>query len=344
MSDDAGTVLDLFLKWDVCRIESNMRPPRLLKLMGLSPDCSHVSQTNGDNTVCVDEFTAAISDLGFVFSKQVTDELFRFFDKDDSDAVSLEEIEATLRWGKERKHMRPLLASWRQMTLKLDKSVPIHEQLRQKLLVRGKHPAEMFRRWDENGNGVLDKHELKTLMYEMGGMSLSEGETDKLFASFDKDASGDITFKELNAKLREEVPIEQLMNALAEPAANDTLFEMFEQQWDQDGNGVLDQDEFGQALKALDVHVGSDKALNDLFKMLDEDGSGTVSLKELQNSLRWVRSCEQCEKLRSEAYSFDGTLSIQQQIKRALASNSVRVMVRGGRTRATCHSHPRSHA
>ena len=52
MADASDSVLDLFLKWD----------------------------TNGDGTVCADEFAAAVYDLGFRFAKQVTVELFRFFD------------------------------------------------------------------------------------------------------------------------------------------------------------------------------------------------------------------------------------------------------------------------
>ena len=35
--------------------------------------------------------------------------------------------------------------------------------------------------------------------------------------------------------------------------------------------------------------------------MLDEDDSGSISLKELEFTLRWVRSCEMCQKLRTEA-------------------------------------------
>ena len=44
-------------------------------------------------------------------------QLYRFFDKDDSDSVDLEEIEKTLDWGRKRESMRPLLAGWRQVAL-----------------------------------------------------------------------------------------------------------------------------------------------------------------------------------------------------------------------------------
>jgi Ca2+-binding EF-hand superfamily protein len=95
---------------------------------------------------------------------------------------------------------------------------------------------------------------------------------------------------------------------------------------DNNGDGLLDLQEFEGVLQQLGVVMPSEHALKGLFDMLDQEGSGSISMKELQLSLRWVRSCEQCQKLRSHAYTFDGILSIQQQIRRALAANAVRVM------------------
>ena len=298
MGTDSAEVLNLFLKWDV----------------------------DGDGTVSEDEFTAAVVRLGFKFSQEVTHELFTFFDKDGSNSITIDEIEATLKWGRDRKNMRPLLAGWRQLSLSLDGSVPLHEQLRRKLSEQGRHPSEMFAHWDDSGDGSLDKEELAALMYTLGGMTLSTSELNKLFASFDADSSGRISLKELNAKLRNEVPVEQLMKALAEPEATGRLFDLFHSKWDTDGDGTLDIDEFSKVLESLEVDLPDENALDSLFTLFDEDGSGSISLKELQNSLHWVRSCEKCQALRSEAYTFEGTLSIRTQIRRALAANAVKVM------------------
>ena len=301
MADDCEHLLALFLQWD----------------------------TDGDGTVGRDEFSAAVSKMGFKFAPQVSDELFSFFDKDDGGSVTLEEIEATLKWGRDRKSARPLLAGWRQLAHIVETDLSLHEQLRRAMHLQGQNPANVFKDWDEDGNGTLDKQELGTLMFALCGMTLSNKELTQLFSSFDTNNNGDISLKELNAKLREEVPVEQLMSALSKPEIEENLFDLFHSSWDSNGDGVLDKAEFAAALGDLGVAVrntSTGSAFDDLFTMLDEDGSGAISLKELQNSLRWIRSCEKCETLRGQAYNYDGTLSIQTQIRRALAANSVRVM------------------
>ena len=101
---------------------------------------------------------------------------------------------------------------------------------------------------------------------------------------------------------------------------------IFTKEWDVNGDGTLDVHEFKNALDGLGIKLREEHALNDLFMILDEDQSGSVSLYELQNSLRWVRSCEVCQSMRSQAYAFEGTLSIKQQIRRVLAANAVKVM------------------
>lgn len=301
MANDSGTLLDLFMRWDA----------------------------DGDGTVCKDEFAAAVNHMGFKFSKEICDQLFSFFDKDDSDAVTLEEIEATLEWGRDRKNVRPLLAGWRQLTLDFgDGETSIFEQIRNNLAAQGKHPIDLFKDFDADGGGTLDREELGYLIHTLGGMRPSPDELGKLFDSFEHDESGNVSFKDLTAKLRAELPIERLMAVLASEDMTEAINEMFSERWDQDGDGFIEKAEFGPAMKSIGIELENETDLDDLFSLLDEDGSGSISLKELQHSLRWIRSCDKCQQLRTEAYTFDGTLSIQQQIKRALAANSVRVLVR----------------
>ena len=220
MAAETDVLLDLFLKWD----------------------------TDGDGTVCREEFVAACRKMGFKFAPEVSDELFSFFDKDGSGSVTLEEIEATLKWGRDRKkNSRPLMAGWRQLSLKISPDEPLHQQLTNKLKELGKVPGVMFKHWDEDGNGSLDRRELGQLMFVLCGMILSDEELARLFESFDKNGSGNITFKELNAKLREEVPIEQLMNAVAE--SSESLFDLFHSRWDSSGDVSVQLSNGGSSLR-----------------------------------------------------------------------------------------------
>ena len=254
----------------------------------------------------------------------MTKQLYRFFDKDDSDSVDLEEIEKTLDWGRKRESMRPLLAGWRQVALSVGDTdtKALMARLREKMVENEVSSFELFKKSDVDGSGGLSKSELAEVMLNLGGMTLSEPELADMFRSLDADGSGEVSWKELTAKLRSELPVEQLLNALS--AVSSQLFELV-QEWDTNGDGVLSKDEFAAAVAAMGVDA-TEENVNDLFALFDEDGSGSITAKELEHALRWVQGCEQCEHLRNEAYKFEGTLSIQDQIRHALVRNAVRVM------------------
>jgi len=58
--------------------------------------------------------------------------------------------------------------------------------------------------------------------------------------------------------------------------------------WDTDGDGRVDKLEFRFHIRKLGsgLQAAADEELDDLFKSLDGDGSGTLEMKELQESLR----------------------------------------------------------
>ena len=281
---------------------------------------------DGDCTISPDEFNAAIARLGFQFSQKVCRELFDFFDKDRSGTITLDELEATLLWASERKRkLRPLLAGWRQLSLDLlahEGGQTLIERLLELLHTNGLHPKDVFPNWDDDGGGWLGREELADLIFMLGGMPISTAECDALFASFNLDGSGRVTFAALSAALSAEAPVAQLMAALATPKVMASLATLFSDRWDVDGDGVLTRQEFGAVMDSIGLHFAEPAALPDLFAMLDSDGSGAISLQELEHALRWVRSCDACQQLRVEAYTFTGTLSIQAQIQRALAAHS----------------------
>ena len=84
--------------------------------------------------------------------------------------------------------------------------MPLHQQLREALHSQGKNPRDLFKLWDDSGDGKLDKHEMAELMLVLCGMTLSDSELNKLFKSFDSDDSGYVSFAELNVGLHNKMP------------------------------------------------------------------------------------------------------------------------------------------
>ena len=76
--------------------------------------------------------------------------------------------------------------------------------------------------------------------------------------------------------------VQLLRDALAK--ANTRVMNLF-RDWDEDGNGLIDKDEFRKAMAPLGIQV-SREACNDLFDTFDPDGSGTIEFCELNKLLR----------------------------------------------------------
>jgi hypothetical protein len=64
-----------------------------------------------------------------------------------------------------------------------------------------KKVMELFREWDEDGDGTITKGEFGRAMRQLG-LQVTKAAIDKVFESFDPDGSGSIEFKELNRMVR----------------------------------------------------------------------------------------------------------------------------------------------
>ena len=67
---------------------------------------------------------------------------------------------------------------------------------------------DLFREWDENNDGMIQRSEFRKAL-PMLGLHASRSEIDGLFDVFDADASGEISFRELNRQLRRDVRAER---------------------------------------------------------------------------------------------------------------------------------------
>ena len=81
------------------------------------------------------------------------------------------------------------------------------QQLRDSLAQQAARVIDLFRRWDANGDGVISREEFRKGAIELGFLACLPSEIDRLFAVFDMDGSGDISFKELHRMLRKTVVV-----------------------------------------------------------------------------------------------------------------------------------------
>ena len=162
------------------------------------------------------EFRRAIRSLGF--EQQNDDDIdlvFDEFDADGSGTLEYAELNKKLRQfsGLEavNKHALRRVAGGRKgaalstkVTLDPSSSIPIAHQLRDILANESVRVVDLFRDWDEDGNGLIDKAEFRKAM-PLLGVSMAAEAADALFDSWDVDGSGEIEYGELNKLLRRTV-------------------------------------------------------------------------------------------------------------------------------------------
>ena len=147
-------------------------------------------------TVSAVEFRKAVRELGFAEVRDVDiDHVFREFDEDNSGLITQVELERRMRKYAgviaEQRHALRRVAGGRKgaalaTTVKLDRTsaVPIVEQLRCVLAANAVRVIDLFRDWDEDANGLVDKAEFARVMPSLG-LAASREETNALFDSFE---------------------------------------------------------------------------------------------------------------------------------------------------------------
>jgi len=189
--------------------------------------------------------------------------------------------------------------------------------LRDALARSASRVIEVFQVFDEDGSGQIDRHEFRKAVKALGFVDIRDAEIDKVFDDFDEDESGELDYRELNKKLRQfagleveqryklrrraggkrgaalstaikvdhtsDVPMEaQLRKILAKNAVR--VVDIFHS-WDEDGNGIIEKQEFYQAMAILTTGATRDD-FDRLFDVFDADGSGTIEYSELNKLLR----------------------------------------------------------
>ena len=181
-------------------------------------------------TVDKAEFHKAVRALGFDVDREDTDAVFESLDDDNSGKLEYKELALMLRKGagseaakanlKRVKHAergrgakitaKNLNVNYQgakvamlppTVTLDASSGISLQEQLVDILSEHGVKLIDLFREWDEDGNGALDKKEVRRAVAALG-YEAPRSEVDALFDSIDVDKGGMIEFEEFKKAIK----------------------------------------------------------------------------------------------------------------------------------------------
>jgi len=156
----------------------------------------------------------------------------------------------------------------------------------------------LFRQFDADGNGTIDKNEWR-LLARCVGMNMKDEDLDRVFMVVDTDANGTIEYDEFERWFCGDLDdgdskLKRLITGLGEtlrvlPASNlDEVLAIFND-FDADKSGTIDLDEFRELTCALGFRRSPEKT-EELFKAIDIDGNGTLDFQEF---LAWYTASTQ---------------------------------------------------
>lgn len=88
------------------------------------------------------------------------------------------------------------------MRLDAASDVPIGEQLAEGLAKNLSRVIDVFRAWDDDNSGTIDRKEFRRGLHQLGLTEVPREEVDALFDEIDADQSGEIDLRELATKLK----------------------------------------------------------------------------------------------------------------------------------------------
>ena len=182
---------------------------------------------DGSGSISKKEFRRAIMALGFDFFDDVSeiDKVFDEFDTDGSGEIDYKELNKMLRQSvklddklyagaageiktkaqtkhKLRKGPRGKASALpNSVKLSANSDQTVAEQLHELLAANSVRVIDIFRSWDEDGSGSIDKKEFREAISALG-FDAPKADKDAVFEQFDADGSGAIDLKELKNALK----------------------------------------------------------------------------------------------------------------------------------------------
>ena len=136
---------------------------------------------------------------------------------------------------------------------------------------------KLFKRYDRNGNGSLDRQEFRDVVCSILKLPAADADTcSAVFDEVDFDKSGEISHYECLRFM--------LLGILRSSVGRIiSLFKL----WDYNCDGEIDREEFLHGFETMGCNVRvMREAIYRLFDELDEDGSGTLDYEELARTLK----------------------------------------------------------
>ena len=164
--------------------------------------------TSGDRQISRKEFRRAVRALGFDYATDHDiDAVFAVLDEDDSGAIDFRELNGQLRPSTVSRNKHALRRNASRKTkigavvLQATDERSVAEQLKAILMENRARVIDLFREWDEDGNGTVDRTEFRQAVRALG-FDAPRADIDALFAEFDRDGNGTVEFADMNRTLR----------------------------------------------------------------------------------------------------------------------------------------------
>lgn len=138
----------------------------------------------------------------------------------------------------------------------------------------------LFRKYDTDNSGRLQKLELMTLLKDDLGMDSKQAEAVMMLV--DKDGSGAVSFEEFFQWLREGEGLKNVDNSTRYYYIRKAV-DLFKK-YDKDASGTIEPNELKELLKS----VGYTGSVESALKVLDKDGNNKVSFPEFLDWLNWL--------------------------------------------------------
>ena len=175
------------------------------------------SKANKAGKVSKKAFAEALEELlgGYALEAGALDQLFSALDTDGSQSIDSKELNAAIQYIIDPESDSALEKLMMMDDNALAASV---QRLRTVLASQAARTIDMFKKWDTDGDGMLTKEEFKVaIKSQLGFSSMKPSELDALFAAFDADGSGEISFREMHKMLRVADPVDRKPKAAAPP-------------------------------------------------------------------------------------------------------------------------------